>query len=106
MALQRNKAQLNSTISPWIKKRIDEIANTQDFASLSDVVSQALSEFIGRYDMKKQLEQMQYMKTSVDNSVVIDGSEESGEVLEELRNGEREWQSKEKKILKRKVSFE
>jgi len=50
MVTTKNKAQLNSTVSPWIKKRIEEMVQTEDFSSISDVVSQALSEFIGRYD--------------------------------------------------------
>ena len=55
---KKNKAPLNSTVSPWIKKRIDEMANTEDFASVSDIVSQALSEFIGRYDAIKERERL------------------------------------------------
>ncbi|MEZ5334371.1 MAG: hypothetical protein R2741_03580 [Methanolobus sp.] len=50
MVTTKNKAQLNSTVSPWIKKRIEEMVQTEDFSSISDVVSQALSEFISRYD--------------------------------------------------------
>jgi Arc/MetJ-type ribon-helix-helix transcriptional regulator len=56
MVTTKNKAQLNSTVSPWIKKRIEEMVQTDDFSSISDVVSQALSEFIGRYDEKKSRE--------------------------------------------------
>lgn len=48
---KKNKARLNSTVSPWIKKRIEEIANTDDFSIISNAVSQVLSEFIARYDM-------------------------------------------------------
>lgn len=50
MVTTKNKAQLNSTVSPWIKKRIEEMVQTGEFSSISDVVSQALSEFIARYD--------------------------------------------------------
>lgn len=50
MATVRNKAQVNATVSPWIKMRCVETANSPEFASLSDVVSQALSEYIGKYD--------------------------------------------------------
>ena len=50
MVTTKNKAQLNSTVSPWIKRRIEEMVQTEDFSSISDVVSQALSEFIARYD--------------------------------------------------------
>ena len=52
----KNKAQLNVTISPWLKKRVEEIAATDDFSSMSDVVSQSISEFIARYDEKKSRE--------------------------------------------------
>jgi two-component system, sensor histidine kinase PdtaS len=46
----KNKEQINATVSPWLKKRCAEIAQGPDFSSVSDIVSQALSEFIAKYD--------------------------------------------------------
>lgn len=54
MVTTKNKASLNSTISPWLKKRVVELSETEDFANISDVVSQALSEFIARYDERME----------------------------------------------------
>jgi Arc/MetJ-type ribon-helix-helix transcriptional regulator len=52
----KKKEQINATVSPWIKKRCLEIAGTPEFSSVSDVVSQALSEFFGKYDYIKAQE--------------------------------------------------
>jgi len=71
VVITKHKAQLNVTVSPWIKKRVEEIANTPDFASLSDVVSQALSEFIARYDERKK-EKAQAQKSDLTRDVVIE----------------------------------
>lgn len=46
----KKKEQINATVSPWLKKRCVELANSPEFASMSDLVSQALSEFISKYD--------------------------------------------------------
>jgi Arc/MetJ-type ribon-helix-helix transcriptional regulator len=54
VVIVKNKASLNVTVSPWIKRRVEEISDTPDFASVSDVVSQALSEFLARYDDRKK----------------------------------------------------
>lgn len=52
----KKKEQINATVSPWLKKRCIEIAQGPDFSSISDIVSQALSEFIAKYDDKKATE--------------------------------------------------
>jgi hypothetical protein len=52
----RNKEQINATVTPYLKKKCMEIAEGPDFTSISDVVSQALSEFIIKYDEKKSKE--------------------------------------------------
>lgn len=52
----KKKEQINATVSPWIKKRCLELAETPEFSSVSDVVSQALSEFFGKYDYIKAKE--------------------------------------------------
>jgi two-component system, sensor histidine kinase PdtaS len=52
----KKKQQINATVSPWIKKQCLEIAGTPEFASVSDVVSIALSEFFGKYEYIKTKE--------------------------------------------------
>ncbi len=59
----KKKEQINATVSPWLKKRCTEIAQGPDFSSVSDVVSQALSEFIAKYDDKKAKETKKYEET-------------------------------------------
>lgn len=49
----KKKEQINATVSPWIKMRCLEMTESPDFSSLSDIVSQALSEFIAKYDERK-----------------------------------------------------
>lgn len=56
----KKKEQINATVSPWLKKRCTEIAQGPDFSSVSDVVSQALSEFIAKYDDIKTKEAKKY----------------------------------------------
>ncbi len=52
----KNKDQISATVSPYLKKRCIEIAQDPEFTSVSDVVSQALSEFIAKYDVRKNSE--------------------------------------------------
>jgi two-component system, sensor histidine kinase PdtaS len=56
----RNKEQINATVTPYLKKRCIEIAEGPDFTSISDIVSQALSEFITKYDERKVKEINKY----------------------------------------------
>lgn len=58
----KRKEQINATVSPWLKKRCTEIAQGPDFSSISDIVSQALSEFIAKYDDKKDKETKKHEK--------------------------------------------
>jgi hypothetical protein len=46
----RNKEQITASVTPYLKKRCIEIAKGPDFTSISDIVTQALSEFITKYD--------------------------------------------------------
>jgi two-component system, sensor histidine kinase PdtaS len=54
--IPKNKDQISATVSPWIKKQCLEMAQGPDFTSVSDIVSQALSEFIAKYNEKKTKE--------------------------------------------------
>jgi Arc/MetJ-type ribon-helix-helix transcriptional regulator len=52
--MERHKPTISVTISPHLKRRIDEIVATGEFAGASDLVSHALSEFLGKYDEEKK----------------------------------------------------
>jgi hypothetical protein len=56
----KNKDQINATVSPYLKKRCIEISQDPEFTSVSDIVSQALSEFIAKYDERKMKETKKY----------------------------------------------
>ena len=58
--IAKNKEQINATVSPWLKKQCVEMAQGPDFTSVSDIVSQALSEFIAKYEEKKNKEAKKY----------------------------------------------
>jgi hypothetical protein len=51
--INKNKLQINATVSPWIKKRCIELANEPEFTSVSDIVTIALIEFFAKYDLLK-----------------------------------------------------
>jgi Arc/MetJ-type ribon-helix-helix transcriptional regulator len=55
--INRKKAQITASVSPSMKKRCVKIVeNGSDYSSLSDIVSQSLSEFLARYDERQKLE--------------------------------------------------
>lgn len=56
----RNKEQITATVTPYLKNRCIEIARGPDFTSISDIVTQALSEFITKYDERKLIEIKEY----------------------------------------------
>jgi hypothetical protein len=56
----RNKEQITATVTPYLKSRCIEIARGPDFTSISDIVTQALSEFINKYDERKHIVYKEY----------------------------------------------
>jgi hypothetical protein len=46
---QRNKATICATVSPWLKKRLEQMVDGKEFSSVSDIVSLACHEFMIRY---------------------------------------------------------
>ena len=54
MAIQYKKESIHATVSPYIKKQAEELVATGDFSSMSDLVSIALAEFIGRYNREQK----------------------------------------------------
>jgi Arc/MetJ-type ribon-helix-helix transcriptional regulator len=49
MAAKRNKDSIHATVSPYLKKQAEALVETEEFSSMSDLVSIALAEFIGKY---------------------------------------------------------
>lgn len=49
MVSKRNKESIHVTVSPYLKKQADQLVESEDFSSMSDLVSIALAEFIGKY---------------------------------------------------------
>lgn len=53
-----NKEKVNITISPYLKEKADELVATEKFSSMSDLVSIALAEFIGKYSREQKEQEM------------------------------------------------
>lgn len=49
----RKKFTICATVSPYLKKRVDELVADNKFSSMSDCVTQSLAEFIARYDERE-----------------------------------------------------
>jgi len=54
MAIRYRKESIHATVSPYIKKQAEELVATEEFSSMSDLVSIALAEFIGRYKREQK----------------------------------------------------
>ena len=52
--VKRNKETICATVSPYVKKRVLECVAEEEFSSMSDLVSVAVTEFIARHDAEKQ----------------------------------------------------
>lgn len=52
----KKKEQINVTVYPWIKNDVQNLSDTPEFSSISDIVYQVLSEFFGKYDYLKARE--------------------------------------------------
>lgn len=51
----RKKEAIHATVSPYIKKKADELVAKKDFSSMSDLVNTALTEFIVKYVQEKKI---------------------------------------------------
>lgn len=49
-AYSRKKPVVSGTISPLHKKKIDKLVGDGEFASVSDFISQAVTDFLSRYN--------------------------------------------------------
>lgn len=47
--VKRNKPLLTVSVSPYLKEQANELVSSGKFGSMSDLVSIALAEFIGKY---------------------------------------------------------
>ena len=66
MPIHYKKESIHATVSPYIKKQAEELVSTGDFSSMSDLVSVALAEFIGRYkreQIEKDMESEELLST-------------------------------------------
>ena len=48
----RKKPVISGTISPLHKKKIDKLVEVGEFASISDFLNQAVSEFLSKYESR------------------------------------------------------
>jgi two-component system, sensor histidine kinase PdtaS len=79
----RNKEQINATVTPYLKKKCMEIAEGPDFTSVSDIVSQALSEFITKYDKEKNKEAKKHEENFEETIIwILFNTEEGKDLLE------------------------
>jgi len=53
------KKRISVTVSPYLKKRNMKCLEAEEFASESELVTVALSEFYGRYEHRKDFETIQ-----------------------------------------------
>ncbi|MFH1783751.1 MAG: hypothetical protein ABH868_02480 [bacterium] len=60
---QRNKATICATVSPWLKTRLEQMADGKEFSSVSDIVSLACHEFMIRYFSEHEKKQMAACKS-------------------------------------------
>lgn len=54
MAIKQKKESIHATVSPYIKKQAEKLVETEEFSSMSDLVSIALAEFIGKYQREQK----------------------------------------------------
>lgn len=52
--IQYKKEKINATVSPYLKKRIDELVEKNEFSSISDFVSIASAYFLSDYDSREE----------------------------------------------------
>jgi Arc/MetJ-type ribon-helix-helix transcriptional regulator len=51
---KRKKETICATVSPYTKKKVDELVESGEFSSMSDLVSVAITEFLTKYLAEKQ----------------------------------------------------
>lgn len=71
--IKYRKEVIHATVSPYIKKKADELVANKEFSSISDLVNTALTEFINRYEIEKKMKKEQEaQKSELTKSVTIE----------------------------------
>ena len=52
--IKKKKVTLNVTISPYLKRKIDALVETEEFSSASDLTTTAITEFLLKHDMEQE----------------------------------------------------
>lgn len=61
--IQKRKVNVTVTISPYLKKQLDEMVDSEEFSSLSDLATMAFTEFVTIYNLKKNSKECNNSKT-------------------------------------------
>jgi Arc/MetJ-type ribon-helix-helix transcriptional regulator len=51
---KRNKETICATVSPYTKKQVEALVDSGEFGSMSDLVGVAITEFLTKYNAKKE----------------------------------------------------
>jgi len=65
---KRNKDTICATVSPYVKRRVLELVDSDDFSSMSDLVSVAVTDFIARYDSKPRNTEKNVIKNDAEKN--------------------------------------
>lgn len=77
MVVKRNKEKVSIALSPYLLNRAKELVDAEDFGSVSDVISTAMSQFILIYDIAKNGGNFQLPSSSkciADTGDVVEGA--------------------------------
>lgn len=68
MKIKQKKESIHATVSPYIKRQAEELVAKEEFSSMSDLVSIALAEFIGKYNREEKEKESAKSQASTDES--------------------------------------
>lgn len=52
--IKKKKVTINATVSPYLKRKIDALVETEEFSSVSDLTTTALTEFLYKYELEQE----------------------------------------------------
>ncbi|WP_440953871.1 ribbon-helix-helix domain-containing protein [Methanosarcina sp. Mfa9] len=91
MDIQYKKEKISATVSPYIKKQVDELVKNKEFSSVSDLVSTALTEFLVKYNQKthpcnqKSVQEMKETPDTLPELIrIIMENEEGRKIVEDM----------------------
>jgi|GEM_PF-6847597 len=71
--IRKRKENATITLSPYLKKQLDVLVDSGEFSSLSDLSTMAFSEFLARYNAKKEatgnVQKQQSTQSELDPSI-------------------------------------